>query len=77
MMNALNLVAAPLMGIAMPGPFELMIIAGILLLLFGTRLPGVMRSMGRGVVEFKRGLSGEDDDPVIHNDETPKAESKG
>jgi sec-independent protein translocase protein TatA len=41
---------------------ELVIIGGIVLLLFGTRLPGVMRSLGRGVVEFKKGLSGADDD---------------
>jgi sec-independent protein translocase protein TatA len=41
---------------------ELVIIGGIVLLLFGTRLPGVMRSLGRGVVEFKKGLSGTDDD---------------
>ncbi|MDA7978992.1 MAG: twin-arginine translocase TatA/TatE family subunit [Pirellulales bacterium] len=59
----------------MPGPFELAIIAGILLLLFGTRLPGVMRSMGRGVVEFKRGLAGDDEDTVIHNEETSKKEA--
>jgi len=40
---------------------ELVIIAMIFLLLFANRLPGVMRSLGRGVVEFKRGISGTDD----------------
>ena len=63
------------MGFA--GGYELVIIAGIALLLFGHRLPSVMRSLGRGVVEFKRGMSGigEDDeaDPnaksVSHDDE--------
>ena len=44
------------------GPWELIIIAGIVLLLFGNRLPSVMRSMGRGIVEFKRGIS-EGDEP--------------
>jgi TatA/E family protein of Tat protein translocase len=29
------------------------------LLLFGTRLPSVMRSLGVGVTEFKKGLKGE------------------
>lgn len=51
----------------MPGHFELLIIAFIILLLFGNRLPSLMRSLGRGVVEFKAGLHGtpgedEDDD---------------
>lgn len=75
MMNAVQLIEQLLIGIVMPGPFELAIIAGILLLLFGTRLPGVMRSMGRGVVEFKRGLAGDDEDTVIHNEETSKKEA--
>lgn len=42
----------------MPGPFEMIIIAAIILLLFGNRLPSVMRSLGRGVVEFKKGIQG-------------------
>jgi sec-independent protein translocase protein TatA len=41
---------------------ELLIILAVMLLLFGTRLPSVMRSLGRGVVEFKRGVQGVDDD---------------
>lgn len=45
-----------------PGPMEMMIIAGIALLLFGKRLPEVARSMGRGIVEFKKGVSGIEDD---------------
>jgi sec-independent protein translocase protein TatA len=44
------------------GPMELLVVGGIVLLLFGTRLPSVMRSLGRGVVEFKKGLSGADDE---------------
>ena len=44
------------------GHWEILIIAGIALLLFGHRLPSVMRSLGRGVVEFKRGVSGIEDD---------------
>ena len=46
----------------MPGPMELLIIAMIALLLFGNRLPSVMRSMGRGIVEFKKGVQGIEDD---------------
>ena len=46
----------------MPGHLELLIIAGIILLLFGNRLPSVMRNMGRGIVEFKKGVHGVEDD---------------
>jgi sec-independent protein translocase protein TatA len=38
------------------GPMELLIVAGVVLLLFGSRLPKVMRSLGEGIVEFKRGF---------------------
>lgn len=41
---------------------ELIILAVVVLLLFGNRLPSVMRSMGRGIVEFKKGVSGIEDD---------------
>jgi sec-independent protein translocase protein TatA len=36
----------------------MIIIAAVILLLFGNRLPSVMRSLGRGVVEFKKGIQG-------------------
>lgn len=45
------------------GPMELLIVAGIVLLLFGSRLPKVMRSLGEGIVEFKRGVQGIEQDP--------------
>jgi sec-independent protein translocase protein TatA len=51
-----------LLGFGFGGPYELIIVGVIVLLLFGNRLPGVMRSLGRGVVEFKKGVSGIDDD---------------
>ncbi|NQT37331.1 MAG: twin-arginine translocase TatA/TatE family subunit [Planctomycetes bacterium] len=51
-----------LFGFISPGPLELLVIGGIILLLFGNRLPSVMRSMGRGIVEFKKGVSGIEDD---------------
>ena len=52
----------PLAFFGMPGHFELIIIAAIVLLLFGNRLPGAMRSLGRSVVEFKKGVSGIEDE---------------
>jgi len=39
-----------------PGPWEIAIIAIVALLLFGRRLPEVGKNIGRGIVEFKRGL---------------------
>ena len=47
-------------GILSPG--HLLLIALIVLLLFGNRLPSVMRSLGQGVVEFKKGLQGIEED---------------
>lgn len=44
------------------GYWELLIVLFVMLLLFGHRLPGMMRSMGRGVTEFKKGLSEVEDE---------------
>jgi sec-independent protein translocase protein TatA len=38
------------------GPTELFIVCLVALLLFGSRLPSVMRSLGKGISEFKRGM---------------------
>jgi sec-independent protein translocase protein TatA len=46
----------------MPGLPEWIIIGAIGLLLFGKRLPEVGRSLGKGIVEFKKGLKGIEDD---------------
>ena len=40
------------------GPLEMMMLLGIAVLLFGKRLPEVGRSLGKGIIEFKKGLSG-------------------
>lgn len=44
------------------GPLELVIVGLVILVLFGSRLPKVMRSLGQGIVEFKRGVQGIEDD---------------
>jgi sec-independent protein translocase protein TatA len=51
-------------GLLTMGPMEWGIILLLALLLFGSRLPKIARSMGRGVTEFKAGLKdGETSDP--------------
>lgn len=40
----------------LPGGIEWIIIGLIALLIFGKRLPEVMRSLGKGINEFKRGM---------------------
>ena len=48
----------PLFGFGMPGPPEMIIVLVIAVLLFGKRLPEVGRSLGKGIVEFKKGIHG-------------------
>lgn len=36
--------------------FHWLIVAGIAFMLFGNRLPNVMRSLGQSITEFKKGL---------------------
>ncbi len=57
-----------------PGPMELAIIAGLALLLFGRRLPEVAKSMGKSIVEFKKGLKDVKDD--IDTASTPDDDRK-
>jgi sec-independent protein translocase protein TatA len=40
------------------GHWEILLIVLVIFILFGHRLPSVMRSLGRGIVEFKEGMSG-------------------
>jgi sec-independent protein translocase protein TatA len=60
--------------ISMPGPMEMLVIAVVVLLLFGNRLPSTMRSLGRGIVEFKKGVQGIEDD--VDKAATPKDEKQ-
>ncbi|OHC03411.1 MAG: preprotein translocase [Planctomycetes bacterium RIFCSPHIGHO2_12_39_6] len=47
---------------SMPGGWEWLIILIVALLIFGKRLPEVMKSLGRGIVEFKKGVKGVEED---------------
>ena len=57
------------LGLGLP---ELLVFSLIVLLLFGKRLPGVMHSVGKSIVEFKKGVKGVEEQP---SDET-KAEQR-
>ena len=59
-----------------PGALEIVIIGVVVLLLFGNRLPSVMRSLGRGVIEFKKGVQGIEDDGVPADDPNKPADLK-
>ena len=54
-------------------PVQLFIIGMIALLLFGNRVPEVMRSLGRGLSEFKKGLTTVEDDIRRVGDSRPPA----
>ena len=46
-----------------PGPWEIAVLLFVVLLLFGGRkLPGLARSLGQSLTEFKRGLKEKPDD---------------
>jgi sec-independent protein translocase protein TatA len=47
---------------SMPGGWEWLIILIVALLIFGKRLPEVMKSLGKGIVEFKKGVKGVEED---------------
>jgi sec-independent protein translocase protein TatA len=56
-MNSLFAIGAEFLS-----PMHLLILLGIGVLLFGKRLPDIGRSLGKGIVEFKKGLKGLEDD---------------
>lgn len=58
------------------GHTELMILFVIALLLFGKNLPNVARSLGKGMMEFKKGLAGIDDEITSATRNVPTTQSR-
>lgn len=54
------------------GP-EIIVFLVIVLLLFGNRLPGAMKSLGQSVTQFKKGMNEPEEDPAKL---PPKGETK-
>jgi sec-independent protein translocase protein TatA len=65
----------PLAFLGLPGGYEILVVGFIALLIFGNRLPGVMKSLGKSVTEFKKGVAGieEDIDSAVTADKKPTA----
>ncbi len=53
------------------GGWEIWIVLAVALLLFGHRIPGMARALGSGIVEFKKGLRGEDDTDRLQQQQQP------
>lgn len=58
------------------GPVEYIIIGVVLLLLFGRRLPEVGRSLGKGLVEFKKGLRDVEDEVRVDGSKTASSSAR-
>lgn len=57
-------------------PMEVIVILVIALLLFGKRLPEVGRSLGKGIVEFKKGIAGVEEDVRREDDYRPRRDDR-
>ena len=66
---SMNMIEGASLAFGMPGPAEMLIVLAIVMVLFGgAKLPSLMRNLGRSANEFKRGMSetGDDDETVDH-----------
>lgn len=50
------------LALGMPGSWEWIVILLVALVIFGRRLPDVARSIGKSIVEFKKGIKDVNDD---------------
>lgn len=75
-LTASHYLLLPILSLTLPscalgGP-EIMVIALVVLLLFGgAKLPSLMRGMGSGVHEFKKGLKDGEGDDDADSDKAP------
>ncbi|WP_432797746.1 Sec-independent protein translocase subunit TatA/TatB [Poriferisphaera sp. WC338] len=55
---------------------EILVIAILGVLIFGRRLPEVGKNIGKGIVEFKKGLSGIEDDVKNNSSSQPQNQNR-
>jgi len=70
-----SMAATVLAFIGTPGPWQVIMVGMVVLLLFGNRLPSVMRSLGEGITEFKKGIKGGESDPNANIEDQRDANS--
>ncbi len=58
----------------LPGGTEWVVVGLVALLLFGRRLPEVAKSLGKGIVEFKKGLRSVEDEVHRAGEEPPEVD---
>lgn len=68
--------APTVLAFGFPGSWEWILILIVALLIFGRRLPDVARSVGKSIVEFKRGIRDVHDDIEGQSRIDPSSASK-
>ena len=63
-------------GFLLPNHMELVIVAIVALLLFGHRLPSVMKGLGQGIHMFKKGMNEGDDEEEEEEEVVAKKKPK-
>lgn len=59
-----------------PGPWGLLIIAIVVLLLFGRgKIANMMGEVAGGIKAFRKGMAEEDEKPVAHIDQAPRSDA--
>ena len=61
----------------LPGPTEWIIILAVVLVIFGgKKIPELMGGLGKGIKSFKKGLNSPDSEGSTSNDQSPELEDK-